>query len=89
MTIHPSQNYLYVSNEIQDYGGEARGSIEAYSIHGTSGELTSINRATCAGIPAQITLSPAGDYLAVATYTGQTFELLFIDDNGSLEEPSV
>ena len=84
VTIHPSQNYLYVSNEIQDFDGEERGTIEAYSIDDTSGELTFINRVTTAGIPAQINPSHEGDYLAVAAYTGQTFELLPIDEDGSL-----
>jgi len=88
VTMHPSQDFLYVLNEIQDYGGEKRGSIEAYGIDNETGELSFINRATTGGIPAQIVVNPAGDYLAVATYTGATYEVLPIGDNGSLSEAS-
>ena len=86
VTVHPSQNYLFVSNEIKDYDGDERGTVEAYSIDNSSGELSFINRVTTAGIPAQITSSPAGDYLAVAAYTGQTFEILPVGEDGSLGE---
>lgn len=84
VTIHPSQDYLYVSNEILDFEGEEKGSIEAYSIDDATGKLTLINRVATGAIPAQIAVDPSGKYLAVANYVGATFEVLPISENGQL-----
>lgn len=86
VAIHPSQNYLYVSNEILDFEGKENGSIEAYAIDDTTGELTFISRVPTGAIPAQIAVDPKGKYLAVATYIGATFEILPINANGGLAE---
>lgn len=86
VTMHPSQNYLYVLNEIQDFGGEKRGSVEAYSIDDASGKLSFINKVSTGGIPAQIVVNPTGEYLALAAYTGATYEILPIGTDGSLSE---
>lgn len=88
VTIHPSGDFLYVSNEIGDYEDAGKGSLEAYSIDDETGELTFINRVGCGSIPAQIVVSPGGDYLAVATYVGGTYELFPIGEDGSLGEAS-
>jgi len=88
VTIHPSEDFLYVSNEIWDYEGAEMGSIEAYAIDDESGELTLINRVVTGSIPAQIVVSPDGDYLAVAGYVSGTYELFPISDDGSLGEAS-
>ena len=88
VTMHPSQDYLYVLNEIQDYDGEKRGSVEAYGVDDATGELTLINKVATGGIPAQIVVSPGGDYLALAAYTGATYEILPIGADGSLSEAS-
>jgi len=88
VAIHPSGDFLYVSNEIGDYEGAGMGSLEAYSIDDETGELTFINRVGCGSIPAQIVVSPGGETLAVATYVGGTYELFPIGEDGSLGEAS-
>jgi len=89
VAIHPSQQYLYVSNEIADYEGvEGAGSLEAYAIDGTTGKLTLINRQAVGSIPAQIAVDPTGGYVVVGNYVGATFEVLAINDDGSLEPVS-
>ncbi|MEZ4862316.1 MAG: lactonase family protein [Caldilineaceae bacterium] len=88
VAMHPSGDFLYVLNEIADYEGEAKGSLEAYAIDDESGQLTLINRVAVGSIPAQLTVSPGGDYLAVATYVGGTYELFPISEDGSLGEAS-
>ncbi|MFZ1753236.1 MAG: lactonase family protein [Caldilineaceae bacterium] len=88
VTIHPSGDFLYVSNEIGDYEDAGMGSLEAYSIDDETGELTFINRVACGSIPAQIVVSPGGETLAVATYVGGTYELFPIGEDGSLGEAS-
>ena len=86
VAIHPSGDYLYVLNEIADYEGVEMGSLEAYAIDDATGELTLINRVAVGSIPAHLTVSPGGDYLAVATYVGGTYELFPIGADGSLGE---
>ena len=86
VAMHPSGEFLYVLNEIADYEGESMGSLEAYAIDDESGELTFINRVATGSIPAQLTVSPGGDYLATATYVGGTYELCPIEEDGSLGE---
>ncbi|MCB0125673.1 MAG: beta-propeller fold lactonase family protein, partial [Caldilineaceae bacterium] len=88
VAMHPSEDYLYVLNEIADYEGQEMGSLEAYAIDDESGQLTLINRVAVGSIPAQLVVSPGGDYLAVATYVGGTYELFPINDDGSLSEAS-
>jgi 6-phosphogluconolactonase (cycloisomerase 2 family) len=88
VAIHPSQDYLYVVNEIADYEDDERGSIEAYAIDDETGELTLLNTVSCATIPAHLMVSPDGSYLALATYVGGTYELFPIGEDGSLEEAS-
>lgn len=88
VAMHPSEDFLYVLNEIADYEEQAMGSLEAYAIDNESGELTLINRVATGSIPAQLVVSPGGDYLAVATYVGGTYELFPIGEDGSLGEAS-
>lgn len=84
VAMHPSEEYLYVLNEIADYEGQEMGSLEAYAIDNETGQLTLINRVAVGSIPAQLVVSPGGDYLAVATYVGGTYELFPISEDGSL-----
>ncbi len=88
VAIHPSGDFLYVSNEIGDYEDAGMGSLEAYAIDDETGELTFLNRVGCGSIPAQIVVSPGGETLAVATYVGGTYELFPIGEDGSLGEAS-
>ncbi len=88
VAIHPSQDYLYVTNEIADYEGEEAGSIEAYAIDDATGELTLINRQPIDTIPAHLAVDPTGEYVVIANYVGSSFQLLPIAEDGSLEEVS-
>jgi 6-phosphogluconolactonase (cycloisomerase 2 family) len=88
VAMHPSEQFLYVLNEIADYEGNEMGSLEAYSIDDATGQLTLLNRVAVGSIPAQLAVSPGGDYLAVATYIGGAYELFPIAEDGSLGEAS-
>lgn len=88
VAMHPSGNFLYALNEIADYEGAEKGSLEAYAIDDETGQLTLINRVAVGSIPAQLVVSPGGDYLAVATYVGGTYEIFPIGEDGSLGEAS-
>jgi 6-phosphogluconolactonase len=88
VAMHPTGQFLYALNEIADYEGAEKGSLEAYAIDDETGQLTLINRVAVGSIPAQLVVSPGGDYLAVATYVGGTYELFPIGADGSLGEAS-
>ena len=84
VALHPSQQYLYVSNEIADYEGAEAGSVEAYAIDDATGELTLLNRQAIGTIPAQLAVDPSGSYLVIANYVGASFDLLPIAADGTL-----
>lgn len=89
LTLHPTQRYLYVSNEIADYDGQKdAGSIEAYAIDETSGKLTLLNRQAVGSIPAHMSVDPTGKYLVAGIYVGGSFQVLPIKDDGSLDAVS-
>ncbi|CAN5568618.1 6-phosphogluconolactonase [soil metagenome] len=89
LTLHPTQRYLYVSNEIADYDGQKdTGSIEAYAIDENTGQLTLLNRQAVGSIPAHMSVDPTGKYLVAGIYVGGSFQVLPIKDDGSLDAVS-
>jgi len=89
LAIHPTQRYLYVSNEIADYEGKKdTGSVEAYAIDESTGKLTLLNRQAVGSIPAHLAVDPTGKYLVMGIYVGGSFQVLPIKDDGSLDPVS-
>jgi len=88
VAIHPSQNTLYVINEIADYEGAEAGSMEAYAIDNETGKLTLLNRQAVGSIPAHLAVDPTGSYVVVGNYVGASFQVLPIAEDGSLEAVS-
>ncbi len=88
VAIHPSQNTLYVINEIADYKGAEAGSMEAYAIDNETGKLTLLNRQAVGSIPAHLAVDPTGSYVVVGNYVGASFQVLPIAEDGSLEPVS-
>jgi 6-phosphogluconolactonase len=84
LAIHPTQRYLYVSNEIGDYEGKDAGSVEAYAIDEATGKLTLLNRQAVGALPVHLAVDPSGDYLVVGNYVGASYQLLPIKADGSL-----
>jgi 6-phosphogluconolactonase len=85
VTLDPSNRFLYVINEIDDYQGQKTGSAEAYSIDPNTGTLTLLNRQSVGGpIPAHLTTDPSGKFLIVANYIGGNFVVLPIEADGRL-----
>jgi 6-phosphogluconolactonase len=88
LAIHPSQQYLYVINEIADYEGAEAGSVEAYAIDDATGEVTLLNRQATGSIPAHLAVDPTGQYLVIGNYVGGTYQVFPINADGSLEPAS-
>ena len=81
------QTHLYVVNVIADYNGGTNGSAEAYARDPETGLLTFLNRVDSGGaVSAQPAVSPSGNWLLIANYSGQNVTILPINPDGSLGE---
>jgi 6-phosphogluconolactonase len=85
LALDPSNRFLYVINEIDDYEGQKTGSVEAYAVDAKDGTLTLLNREAVGGpIPAHLAVDPSGRHLVVANYIGGNFVVLPIGADGRL-----
>ena len=84
LSIDPSGRYLYAVNEISDYEGGS-GSVSAYALDATSGELRLLNvvRSEGAG-PAHLSVDASGKYVFVANYAGGSVAVLPIQNSGAV-----
>jgi 6-phosphogluconolactonase len=82
LTIHPSGNFLYATNENNG------GAVTAYGIE-SSGTLTFLNEQPSHGdAPCHLTCDATGKYLIVVNYTSGTVSMYPVNDDGSLGEAS-
>ena len=82
IAIHPSKKFLYAVNEILD---QASGSVSAYAIEASTGDLTPLNVVSSEGKgPAHMSLDASGRYAFVANYAGGTIAVLPIGSDGRL-----
>ena len=82
--FHPSGSFAYVVNLINDFG-EQSGSVEAYAVDASTGELSFINRQSTSGSdPCHLAVDPGGRFLTVANYGGASWVVLPIEPDGSL-----
>jgi 6-phosphogluconolactonase len=85
IAIHPNGKYLYAVNEISNFNGTTSGSVTAFSIDRTNGNLTLLNVVSSQGAgPAHLSVDPLGQFVYVANYGGGSFAVLPILANGSL-----
>ncbi|MCA9047904.1 MAG: lactonase family protein, partial [Planctomycetaceae bacterium] len=89
LAFHASGNYLYVCNETNDYGNQPTGSVTAYRVNRSNGQLTEINqRSSAGGVPCHLNVDATGKFLLVANYTGGNVVVFPLAADGALEEPS-
>ncbi len=91
LALHPSRNFLYAVNEIDEYQGLPTGTVEAYSIDDRDGRLILLNRqplSLSAIAPRYLTVSPDGSRLIVAVHGGGSYNVLPVRADGSLERVS-
>lgn len=82
IVIHPSKKYLYTINEIVN---QESGSVSAYAIESSTGDLTLLNMVSSEGRgPAHMSLDASGKYAFVANYAGGTIAVLPILEGGRL-----
>ncbi|WP_099347681.1 lactonase family protein [Acetobacter aceti] len=89
LALSADHRFLYVVNEISDFGGQKSGSATAYSIDQRTGVITKLNTVATGGAdPAFLSVHPSGRYLLVANYTGGSAAVIRIQPDGSLGELS-
>ena len=89
LVLHPSGQYLYAANEVDDVDADKSGSVSAFRIDAATGALTLINTQPSRGAhPCHMAVDRAGTHLLVANYTGGTLAVLPLESNGSLGPPS-
>ncbi len=85
LAFDPSRAHLYSANETATYQGAASGSLSAYRIDQSSGNLTLLNTQSSEGAgPCHLSVHAAGKHVFVANYAGGTVAVLPIRANGEL-----
>jgi 6-phosphogluconolactonase len=82
-----SGGYLYVANGVSQHGNLPRGSVEAYTINATTGQLTWKNRvplSLSATSPTDLAVAPSGRSIVVAAHGGGAYNLLSLEEDGGL-----
>jgi 6-phosphogluconolactonase len=82
-----SGGYLYAANGVSQYGNLPRGSVEAYAINTTTGQLAWKNRvplSLSATSPTDLTVAPNGRSIVVAAHGGGAYNLLSLEEDGRL-----
>ncbi len=85
LAFHPSRTHLYAANETAAFEGARSGSVSAYAIDASTGQLTLLNTVSSQGAgPAHLSVHPSGRYVLVANYAGGTVAVLPIGAQGEL-----
>ncbi len=83
LAIHPSGDYLYSANEIDN------GTVSAFRIDRKTGKLTLLNTVSSHGAgPCSLMVDPTGTNVLVANYNNGSVALLPLKADGSLAEAS-
>jgi len=89
LAVHPTGCYLYVANEVDDFGGQRAGAVSAFAIDAQTGALCPLNQRSSVGDgPCHLIVDASGEFVLVANYGGGSVAVLPILDDGSLDEAS-
>ena len=87
LVINDSGNRMYSANETDRVGKTKQGTVSAYAIRPSDGQLELLNTVASGGAgPTYVSLHPSGRYLLVANYFGGSVSVLPIANNGQLGE---
>jgi len=93
LALDPTGHYLYAANEVGTFGNQATGSVTAYAIDRSNGNLRKLNAVSSGGPdPAHLSVDPSGRFVLVANYAnvpptqlpGASVAVLPITSGGSL-----
>jgi 6-phosphogluconolactonase (cycloisomerase 2 family) len=85
IALDPQQKFLYAANEIANFNGTTAGSVSAYAVDRSNGDLTLLNTVSSQGAgPAHLSVTPSGKFVLVANYGGGSVAVLPVHPDGSL-----
>ncbi len=87
LTVNASGTHLYSANETDRIGEDKQGTISAFAINRTDGQLKLLNTVRSGGAgPTYVSLHPSGRFLFVANYFGGSVAVLPVLADGRLGE---
>lgn len=85
LAISADGTRLYSANETDRVGDDGQGTVTAFAIEGSNGQLTPLNTVPSGGAgPTYLSIHPSGRGLLVANYFGGSVAVLPIEPDGSL-----
>ena len=89
LAVHPNQRFLYAANETDKFEGKKSGAVSAYAIDAKTGNLTLLNQQPSGGDgPCHLVVDRSGKDVLVANYGGGSVEVLPVQKDGRLGEPT-
>src|SRR5262249_19517653 len=86
LALNTAGTRLYSANETDRAGDGNEGTVSAFAINRTDGQLTLLNTVRSGGAgPTYLSVHPSGRFLLVANYFGGSVAVLPIRSNGGLE----
>jgi 6-phosphogluconolactonase len=88
LAVHPSQKFLYSTNEMTDAGGKHVGAVSAFAIE-SDGKLKHLNDAPTGGLgPCYVGVDATGKNVLVANYGNGVISCVPIESDGKVAQPS-
>ncbi len=85
LALDPAGTRMYSANETDKFDGTDAGSVSAFAINRTDGQLTLLNTVSSGGAgPTFVSVHPSGRFVLVANYFGGSVAVLPILDDGKL-----
>ena len=85
LAFNEAKTHLYSANETERIGDNEAGSVSAFKVDATTGQLTLLNSVSSEGKgPAHLSVHPSGKFVLVANYFGGSVAVLPIEPDGSL-----
>lgn len=79
--------FLYASNEVDTFNGQATGAVSAFRVNAETGKLTLLNQVSSRGAgPAHVAVDRSGHYALVANYDGGSVAVLRLMPDGKIGE---
>lgn len=87
LAVNAAGTRIYSANETDRVGEDREGTVSAFAINPTDGQLTLLNTVRAGGAgPTYVSIHPSGRYLLVANYFGGSVSVLPILSDGKLGE---
>jgi 6-phosphogluconolactonase len=87
LVFNASKTHLYSANETERIGDDEAGSVSAFKVDSSTGQLTLMNTVSSGGKgPAHLSVHPNGKFVLVANYFGGSVAVIPIKADGSLGE---